>query len=157
MIENAKNIWSQIKIDTSASLWGKSLIQFIELYVTDIPTFFQIRAFLEVDLDALLKANLITYCENIVNGTHLFAKNNQESFKFVARAFLNNQYFEIAETFLNRAKDICYIDPEVHFMLAKCYQRQGNKDKTIKSLITCLEKGYGYYPAKKMLEEITKN
>ena len=46
--DNAKKIWHDIKEDS-----GRSLLEFINLYVINVPTFFQIRAFLEVDLDAL--------------------------------------------------------------------------------------------------------
>lgn len=153
-LDTTKKIWDSIKVENSALLWGRSLLEFINLYVIHIPTFFQIRAFLEVDLDALLKANLITYCENIVNGAHLLAQNNQESYKFIGRVFVNNEQFDLADLFLQKAKDICYIDPEVHFLLAKCYLHNREKSKAIKSLETSVEKGFGYYPAKKMLNEI---
>ena len=153
-MQKTKEIWSQIKEETPATLWGKSLLEFINLYVINIPTFFQIRAFLEVDLDALLNANLINYCENIANGAHIFARNNQESYKFIGRVFLNNNYFDLAKLYLNEAKKICYIDPEVHYLIAKCHINDGNKQDAIESLKTSIEKGYGYYPAKKLLENI---
>lgn len=153
-IEKARKIWGNVKEDSSPLLWGKSLLEFINLYVVHVPTFFQIRAFLEVDLDALLKAGHIAYCENIVNGAHLFAQNNQESYKFIGRVFVNNSYFDLAELFLKRAKDICYVDPEVHFLLAKCHIHNNNIKEAKKALNTSIEKGYGYYPAKKLLETI---
>lgn len=152
--KETEEIWNSIKEDTPAVLWGKSLLEFINLYVKHIPTFFQIRAFLEVDFDALLNAGLITYCENIANGAHLLAQNNQESYKFIGRVFVNNKYIDLAELFLKKAKDICYIDPEIHFLLAKCYLEKNNKEDAIYSLRTSIEKGYGYYPAKKLLEKI---
>lgn len=153
-LENTKTIWNSIKDENQAILWGRSLLEFINLYVVHIPSFFQIRAFLEVDLDAILKANLITYCENIVNGAHLFAQNNQESYKFIGRVFVNNEYFDLAELFLKRAKDICYVDPEVHFLLAKCHISRKNIQEAKKALNVSIEKGYGYYPARKLLEKI---
>ena len=154
-LDSTKKIWNSIKDDTPAVLWGRSLLEFINLYVIKVPTFFQIRAFLEVDMDALLKANLITYCENIANGAHLFAQNNPESYKFIGRVFVNNKYFELAELLLKKAKDVCYVDPEVHFLLAKCSLHKNDLNSAIKSLKTSMEKGYGYYPAKKLLKEIT--
>lgn len=156
-LENTKEIWSKIKEDTSLVLWGKSLLEFINLYVINVPTFFQIRAFLEVDFDALLQAGLITYCENIANGAHLFAQNNQESYKFIGRVFINNGYYDLADLFLQKAKELCYVDPEVHMMLAKCYLQKNDMNKAKQSLKTSLEKGYGYYPARKMLEELENN
>lgn len=152
--DNTRDIWTNIKEDTPASLWGKSLLEFINLYVVHVPTFFQIRAFLEVDLDALLNASQITFCENIVNGAHLFERNNQESYKFIGRVFLNNNYFDLAFMFLEKAKDICYVDPEVHFMLAKCYLHKQEFNKAKNALNISLEKGFGYFPAKRLLEQI---
>ena len=66
----------------------------------------------------------------------------------------NNKYFDLAKLYLNEAKNICYIDPEVHYLLAKCYIHEGDTEKAVKSLKTSVEKGYGYYPAKKLLENI---
>lgn len=156
-LEETKSIWSKIKNETPATLWGRSLLEFINLYVIHTPSFFQIRAFLEVDLDALLKANLITYCENIVNGAHLFEQTNQESYKFIGRVFVNNSYFDLAELFLKKAKDVCYVDPEVHFMLAKCHIHNNDFESAKKALKTSVEKGYGYFPSKKLLLELEKN
>lgn len=153
-IDNTKEIWKNIKEETPATKWGTSLLEFISLYVVNIPTFFQIRAFLEADLDAILNAGLITYAENIANGAHLFAQNNQESYKFIGRVFVNNNYFDLAEIFLYKAKDLFYIDPEVHFLIAKCFLQKGKRDKAIESLEISIEKGFGYYPARKFLEEI---
>lgn len=156
-LEKTKIVWGSIKNHTPATLWGLSLLEFINLYVIHVPTFFQIRAFLEVDLDALLKANLITYCENIVNGAHLFEQTNQESYKFIGRVFINNSYYDLAELFLQKAKDVCYVDPEVHLMLAKCHLHNNDMDAARKSLQTSIDKGYGYFPAKKMLNELEKS
>lgn len=156
-IEETKNIWSKIKNETPATLWGRSLLEFINLYVIHTPSFFQIRAFLEVDLDALLKANLITYCENIVNGAHIFEQTNQESYKFIGRVFINNGYFDLADLFLQKAKNVCYVDPEVHFLLAKCHIHNNDIEPAKKALKTSIEKGYGYFPAKKLLLELEKN
>ena len=56
--------------------------------------------------------------------------------------------------FLKKAKDVCYVDPEVHFLLAKCYINKNDLNNAQKALQTSIEKGYGYYPAKKLLTEI---
>ena len=153
-MEATKEAWNSIKEDSPPLLWGKSLLEFINLYVVNVPSFFQIRAFLEMDLDALLKARLINYCENIANGAHIFARNNQESYKFIGRVFVNNNYYDLAKLYLNEAKKLCYIDPEVHYLLAKCYTNEQDYKNAIQALNTSIEKGYGYYPAKKLLEKI---
>lgn len=152
--EEAKKIWMSIKEDSPATLWSKSLLELINLYVIHPPTFFQIRAFLECDLDALLKAEQINFCENIVNCAKILQDRNQETYKFIGRVFTNNEYYELASLFLDKAKDVCYIDPEVHFLLAKCYVAENDIKKAQKSLETCIKVGYGYFPAKKMLKEL---
>lgn len=153
-IDKTKELWHSIKEITPAVLWGHSLIEFIELYVEHLPTFFQIRSFLEMDLDALLNSNQIGICENIINGADLFARANSESYKFIARVLVNNNYHKLAEVFLEKAKDICFVDPEVHFLYAKCYLFNKEKDEAIKALKTAIDKGFGYYPAKKLLDQI---
>lgn len=153
-MDTTVEIWNSIKEDSPPLLWGKSLLEFINLYVVNVPSFFQIRAFLEMDLDALLKAQLINYCENIANGAHIFARNNQESYKFIGRVFVNNNYYDLAKLYLHEAKKLCYIDPETHYLLAKCHIYEGDYEKAKNALKTSIEKGYGYYPAKKLLEKI---
>ncbi len=153
-LEQAKEIWSSIKTDSPPILWGRSLLEFINLYVINVPSFFQIRAFLEVDLDAMLKAGLLNYCENIVNGAHLLALNNQESYKFIGRVFINNNYYDLAELFLQKAKEVCYVDAEVHYLLAKYFIHNKDTAQAKKSLEIAIDKGFGYFPARKLLEEI---
>ena len=152
--EKAKILWNSLEPASPAILWGQSLIEFIEMYFVHIPTFFQIRSFLEMDLDAMLNAGQIRYAENIINGADLFARANTESYKFIARVLVNNNYHKLAEVFLEKAKDICYVDPEVHFLCAKCSLFYNDKTAAIKSLKTAIDEGFGYYPAKKLLDEI---
>lgn len=153
-IEQTKEIWSKIETDSTLVHWGLSLLQFIDRYVYNPPTFFQIRSFLEVDLDALLKAKQYTYCENIINGADLMAKTNTECYKFIGRVFVNNNLHDMAKIFLQKAKDVCYVDPEVHYLLAKCYIAGNNIDSAQNSLQTCIDKAYGYYPARKLLQQL---
>ena len=72
-LERTKELWYSVKDDYLPLLWGHHLLQFIDRYVTDIPPFFQIRSFLEVDLDALLSAKQYEFCENIINADRLRA------------------------------------------------------------------------------------
>lgn len=153
-LEKTRALWTSLAPDTPAVLWGCSLLEFIDMYVVHLPTFFQIRSFLEMDLDAILTAGQIKFAENIINGADLFAKTNTESYKFIARVLVNNNYHKLAEVFLEKAKDICYVDPEVHFLCAKCNLFKNDRKAAVKSLKTAIDKGYGYYPAKKLLNEI---
>ena len=54
--QGAKTEFARIsKTDTRAD-WGQKLIQFIEGYVTYTPSYFQVRDFLEIDLNLLMQA-----------------------------------------------------------------------------------------------------
>lgn len=153
-LEKTKKLWYSVNEDTPPVLWGHHLLQFIDRYVTDIPPFFQIRSFLEVDLDALLRAKQYEYCENIINAADIMAQNNTECYKFIGRVFVWHNFIDIAKIYLEKAKNICYADPEVHFLFAKCYLANNNKTKAINSLETCLARADNYFPAKKLLSEI---
>ena len=156
-LARTKELWYSTNDDYLPLLWGHHLLQFIERYVTDVPPFFQIRSFLEVDLDALLTAKQYEFCENIINADDIMAQNNTECYKFIGRVFVYHNFFDIAKIYLEKAKNICYADPEVHFLFAKCYLAKNNTHRAIHSLETCLERANGYYPAKKLLQEITNS
>lgn len=134
--------------------WGNKLIQFIQGYVSKAPTYFQIRNFLEIDLNLLIKAGQAQFVENIINGADLFYSINPESYKFIARVMLNNDFVEIALHYLNKAKDKFYYDPEMHFMLANCYLKQYKTDLAKESIINCLKISPNYFPAKKLKDSI---
>lgn len=149
--EKTKKIWLELEPQSPVIEWGQSLLGFIELHVVKSPTFFQIRNFLEMDLDALLKARQSGFAENIINGAHIFAQINPESYKYLGRVLLNNKYYKISKMFLDTAKNICYKDPEVHFLLAKYYIANAQTEDAKKSLKTTLEIEPAYFPAKNLL------
>lgn len=156
-LQNAKEIFQQLsEIDFRAN-WAKSLVQVIEGKVIDMPSYFQIRNFLEIDLNMLLQADLPDYVENVINGADLFYSINQESYKFIARVMLFNDYNGVALHYLKKAKEKFFYDPEMHLMLATCHLKNGETDIAKKSIRNCLDILPNYIPAKKMLEEIEKN
>ncbi|HPT41845.1 MAG TPA: hypothetical protein PLG15_05630, partial [Candidatus Gastranaerophilaceae bacterium] len=71
-LKEAKEIFSKNSEDDLRADWGKRFIQFIEGHVTTAPTYFQIRNFLEIDLNLLIKAGRADYVENIINGADIF-------------------------------------------------------------------------------------
>lgn len=134
--------------------WAAKLIQFIDGYVMNPPSYFQIRDFLEIDLNLLLQAKLPQYVENVINGADIFYSINPESYKFIARVMLNNDFPEVALYYLNKAKDKFYYDPEMYYMLANCYIKQGEIQLAKASLNNCLSILPEYFPAKKLLQNI---
>ena len=51
------------RLDSPRSNWGMVLISILKGFMTVYPTYFEIRNFLEIDLDFLLKNNKINYVE----------------------------------------------------------------------------------------------
>lgn len=150
-LETAKAEFDKIKDTDFRADWGNKLIGFINLYVPKLPSYFQIRNFLEIDLNLLIQAGHPNFVENIINGADIFYSVNPESYKFIARVMLNNGYPEIALFYLNKAKDKFYYDPEMHFMLANCYLKHDEIALAKESLNNCLTILPEYFPAKNLL------
>lgn len=134
--------------------WAKKLIGLIKGNILSLPSYFQIRNFLEIDLNLLIKAGQAQFVENIINCADLLYEDNPESYKFIARVMLYNDFIEIALFYLEKAKDKFYYDPEMHVMLANCYLKVGKKAAAINSLNSCLKIMPEYLPAKKLLEKL---
>jgi len=150
-VSNAKPVFKELARNDMRANWAGKVINFIEGYVLSIPSYFQIRNFLEIDLNLLIQAGRADYVENIINGADLFYSVNPESYKFIARVMLYNKFGEVAFQFLNRAKDKFYYDPELHLMLANCYIAMGDKVAAKKSINDCLMILPNYLPAKRLL------
>lgn len=134
--------------------WGKKLIQFIDGYVLKVPSYFQIRNFLEIDLNLLIKSGQPEFVENIINGADLFYSINPESYKFISRVMLYNDFTEIALYYLKKSKEKFYNDPEMHFMLANCYIKKDEISSAKESLNDCLNIFPEYFPAKYLLSKL---
>lgn len=154
--KSAKEEFEKIAANDFRADWGRKLIQFIEGYVPSIPSYFQIRNFLEIDLNLLLQAKQPEFVENIINGADIFYSVNPESYKFISRVMYNNDFADVALYYLRKAKDKFYYDPEMHYMLANCYLKQGEKRLAKASLISCLDILPSYLPAERLLQKITQ-
>lgn len=150
----AKSIFGGASGHDFRANWAQKLVQFIEGRVTSMPSYFQIRNFLEIDLNILIAARKPEYVENIINGADLFYSINQESYKFIARVMLFNDFNGVALHYLKKAKDKFYYDPEMHLMLANCYAKAGENLKARQSINSCLTILPDYLPAKKLLEQL---
>lgn len=149
--DKAKSEFLKIYKNDLRADWGRILIQFIQGYVSDVPSYFQIRNFLEIDLNLLIKAGQPDFVENIINGADIFYSINPESYKFIARVMLNNDFNDVALYYLNKAKDKFYQDPELHLMLATCFARNGEIMRAKASINDCLMILPEYFPAKNFL------
>lgn len=150
----AKSAFKIISNQDFRANWGEKLIQFIQGYVTIVPSYFQIRNFLEIDLNLLINAGQPDFVESIINGADLFYSINPESYKFISRVMFFNDFTDVALYYLNKAKDKFYYDPEMHFMMANCYLKKGEKSLAKESINNCLSILPEYFPATKLLAKI---
>lgn len=154
-VKAANNAFSQIADRDFRADWAQKLTKFIRGQIVEFPSYFQIRNFLEIDLNLLIKAGQAQFVENIINCSDLFYSINPESYKFIARVMLNNNFVDVALFYLKKAKDKFYLDPEMHYMFANCYIKSGEIQKAKDSLNNCLTIMPGYYPAEKLLKKLS--
>lgn len=155
-LEEAKKMWECIKTDSPAINWGLSLISLIYLTIPKNLTFFQIRNFLERDLSMLIETNQLRYAENVISAADILCEYNPETYKFIGRVLLNSGYKEQSLEFLKKALDVCYIDSEIHYLLAEYHVSQGSISEAIKTLNKSLAMTPNYFPAKDMLKKLQK-
>lgn len=152
-LNDAKNCFQQIRNQDLRGDWGYLLIQFINNYIQILPSYLQIRNFLEIDINLLIKADKPDYVENIINAADLFYEVNQESYKFIARVMMNNNFPTIAKIFLDKGVLKCYKDPELHFIYGQYHLLYNNDLLAKHEFETSLEVLPGYFPAIKKLQE----
>ena len=153
-IEKAKDILSSINDSSSFVNW---ILFLINLYndVKDIyPTYFQIRNFYEQDLEMLFKARQYEIIKKILNKNYYLERFNKEIYKYSARVLKNNNFEKEAEELLKKSLNICYKDPETHYILGEIYLIQNKKDMAIKSFKKSEEVNNGYYPAYNRLKDL---
>ena len=153
---SAKTFWTKEKNPDIATSWGLIILNIINLKIKERPTFFQVRAFLEVYLNLFIQTRHLSWAENLISACDIFAKSNPETYKFIARALFANSYLELTHKFLNESKKLFYFDPEAHFIDSQAYFIEGKYDKALKSINETLNSASDYNPAiefKKIIEQ----
>ena len=152
----AKKFWTIEKTPDIATKWGLIVLNIIHLKIKERPSFFQVRAFLEVYLNLFIENKLLKWAENLISACDILAKSNPETYKFIARALFANGYLELSHKFLDESKKLFYNDPEAHFIDSQAYFLEKKYDKALKSINETLESAREYYPAvefKKIIEK----
>lgn len=150
-LNKAEEFFNKAKNEDNRACWGLFLLQMITGEIKSSPTYFQIRNFLELDLNIFLLYCKGNYIENIIKYADYMAYYNPECYKFIGRVFWANRFIPAAKFFLRRAKDKFYQDPELHYLLAYiAYYEDKNVEQCQKSLNTCLELLPEYAPAKNL-------
>lgn len=144
------------KIESLRADWAVKFIPFMKGYVEVFPTYFQIRNFLEIDINLLIKAKQSDYISYVLGGADLFYSVNCESYKYFARVMMNNGFFDISKNYMDKARDKTYNDPELHFMYCQYFIHLRDIDNALVAINACLEILPEYYPAIKIKEALLR-
>jgi len=154
-LDKAEKFFQQLKDYDNRACWGLFLLQMIKNDIKSFPSYFQVRNFLELDLNILILYCKGDYIENVIRYADFMAYYNPECYKFIGRVFWANGFIPAAKLFLRKAKDKFYQDPELHYLLAYiAYYEDKDIPQCQKSLAACLELLPEYAPAKKLQELI---
>lgn len=143
-------------VDSPRAHWGLAFVDILKGYIEKYPTYFEIRNFLEIDLDFLIKNEKIDYIEQLLGSLDLLKNINQEVYKYTARVMFENRFYKSCREYLEKSKDIFYNDPELHFLYAKYYIKTREYDNADFHLDECLNILPDYYPAKILQKEISR-
>lgn len=150
----AKKQFALIKDSDIRAHWALFEISLIDGEVFEYPSYFELRNFLEIDLNLLITYCMGTFVEKIIRYADFMYTINPEVHKFIGRVLYNNNLPEQGMFFLNRAKNYFYHDPELHYLLAYINYQNNDYSKCRKSLEDCLRILPDYFPAKDMKKKL---
>ena len=151
----AEKLWYSCCSASPAAQWGICLLDFINLRPNPhIPTYLQIRNFLEMDIGNFIIANKTRYAENIIKNEKVLASVNLESYKLIGRALLNFGFLNLAKKYLIKSVEIVDQDAETFYHLGQYNYAIGAYSECIKMLKRCLELNSYYVPAVHLLKQV---
>lgn len=153
-LEEAKKNFQLIKEQDTRANWALFMISLIEGNVREYPTYFQLRNFLEIDLNILIHYFKGEYVEKIIRYCDFMYTINPEVYKFIGRCLYNNNLEKYAMFFLEKAKNYFWNDPELHYLIAYIYFNKKDFINARKALENCLQVLPKYFPAVDMLSKI---
>lgn len=155
-LAQAEIIMTMIKDSSPFANWILFLIDIIKCENKRVPTYFQIKNFYEQDLNMLYKAGQIEYAKKIIEKNNFLERYNKEIYKMTARVLMNNEILVEAQRYLKKSIDICYKDPETHYMLAEIYIKSANIEKARQEFLKCIEVSGTYLPAENRLKDLAE-
>lgn len=152
--DKARNLFEQACQYDIRAHWGLFLLQLLTGEISKPPTYFEVRNFLEIDLNILILYCKGDYVEKIIRYADYMAFYNPECYKFIGRAFWANNLMPASMFFLRIAKEKLYNDPELHYLLAYIYYNDNNLSKCRQALETCLNILPEYAPAVNLYKKL---
>ena len=122
--------------------------------VDSYPTYFQLRNFLEIDINILIQNAKGKYVQNILGYAPFMSEINPETYKFIGRVFYHNGLKKESKILFEYAKDTFFNDPELHVLISQLYLEEGNKTKALHYAKVSQKILPGYYPAIALEEQL---
>ena len=138
------------------SKWGLKLAGMLLNKPVPYPTYFELRNFLEIDLNLLINYDKGAYADEILSYSDSFFSVNPEVYKYIGRVFWNNGLYSYGKFFLERAKNYFFFYPELHVLLANVYIAEGRPEKALSAVDNCLDILPDYFPAVVLKKKLTK-
>ncbi|MCQ2754294.1 MAG: hypothetical protein MJ231_04505 [bacterium] len=142
--------------DSPRNNWGQTLVQVLNGRLLRVPTYFELRNFLEIDLDYLIKNEKVEYTQLLLGASDIFIRYNQEVYKYIGRVLFSDRYFNLAKEYFDKSKSVMYNDAELHFLLAEFYINNREYNNALQSIDACLKIFPSYFPAIKLRNQISK-
>lgn len=149
-LEKAQSVL--VDLDSVRSDWLLKLIDIFNGMYNIYPSYFQIRNFLEIDVNIFFRANKIDYVNALLRMIDAFQEINGESYKCIARVLLKNNYKKECKIFLDKSADAYYNDVELHYLFVEYYLAINDYENAKKSVEKCIIINPEYYPALKQKE-----
>jgi len=152
-LQEAKILLNLVNNSSSFVKWLIFIVDLLENRYSRT-TYFQVRNFYEQDLEMLIFYKRCDEAERIIQNCEYISGFNREVYKYCARVLLNNKE---AEVMLKNSLNLCYNDPETHYMLGEVNIVKNNMHEAIRQFETSSKVNGGYYPAEqKLCSLITK-
>lgn len=137
--------------------WASYIIPFLQGLHGSLPTFFQIRNFLEIDIALFLKYKKTDYVQKLIDIADFMQDINSETYKFIARVLFKHGYMNASKIFMDKSANYYYKDVELHYLYVEFYLAHNDRENALKALRTCLRINPEYYPAVKMDNALRRN
>ena len=156
--DKAYKIFENYSEENTRANWAMFLVRLLTNKISYAPSYFDIRNFLEIDINLFFVYKKFQYIEKILNMAKYLSEYNPETCKYIGRVLWANNYIVESIMYLESAKNILYNDPELHYLLAYiCHYETKNDKKAIQCVEECLQILPQYYPAIHLRDIITKN
>ncbi len=150
-LQEAHILSTVVKNSSPIANWIFSITCILNNNMIVAPTYFQIRNFYEQDLEILFKYRQKEIAEELIKRNPYLENFNKEIYKYSARVLFNNQYYGQAKLLLLKSLEICYKDPETHFILGEIYEKQNNVERAKSYFKKAIESSGEYSPATRKL------